>query len=172
MVIFLVLCNSVCVCISLISACHHDWVSGWPFSLQLWQFPLRHNKGAYFHSPDLSPSISLLLLLFLLTAAFSSNIHQHHQRLGMLLLLSLDAFFSPSLFVFVPTFLPWSNLVFSLLTFPESLDWSLLVSPLIYFYLTQTQRGIKNLNAAVKHYTSNCCGAADIECAHTRKCQC
>lgn len=77
-ILYVWVCLHLCVCL------HHDWLPGWPFSLQLWQFPLRHNKGAYFLIRDLSPSISLLLLL-LFTAAFSSNIHQHHQRLGRLL---------------------------------------------------------------------------------------
>lgn len=46
--------NLVFVCVSLISGCRFDWLPGWPFSLQLWRFPLRYNKAAHFLSPDIS----------------------------------------------------------------------------------------------------------------------
>lgn len=80
------------------------WLPSWPFSLQLWHFPLRHNKGVDFFSLNLSPSFFLLLFL---TAAFCNKIHQHHQLLGLLLPLpriSLFLSFSPRI-SFIVSFL-------------------------------------------------------------------
>lgn len=45
------------ICVCLISACWQGWLPSWPFSLQLWHFPLRHNKGVDFFSLNLSPSL-------------------------------------------------------------------------------------------------------------------
>lgn len=96
--------EGICVCdICLLTG----WLPSWPFSLQLWHFPLRHNKGVDFSSLNLSPSS--LLLLFL-TAAFCNKIHQHHQLLG--LLLPSDIFVS----LFLSPYLPHRLISVSLFT--------------------------------------------------------
>lgn len=144
--------GSVWVCISLISACCH----GWPFSLQLWQLPLRHNKRAHFLCPSVSPSISRLLPLH--TTAFPFNIHQHHRCLGRFLPLwiyfllptSLSCSISISVYLLVVFFPPRSSGSFSAL-----------ISQAPVYPPSREGAGIE-----MQHCTSNCCGAADIRSAH------
>lgn len=126
--------EGICVCdICLLTG----WLPSWPFSLQRWHFPLRHNKGVDFSSLNLSPSF--LLLLFL-TAAFCNKIHQHHQLCG--LLLPSDIFVS----LFLSPYLLHRLISVSLFTL--CLDLS---QPPFYSSLAPSAlEGTWNINAAMK----------------------
>lgn len=137
------------------------WLPSWPFSLQLWYFPLRHNKGVDFFSLNLSPSFFLLLFL---TAAFCNKIHQHHQLLGLLLPLpriSLFLSFSPRIsFIvsFLSLFLPF---VLIFLSLPSCLPFYLSSAP-------SASEGTWNINAAMKQpHKQLLWGCWHMLCTHT-----